>query len=230
MIPTEQGLGGYMSDHAVIAYVHPGFVRQEFAASLLGIAMNSATAIDGVIALRSGPNISRARNMATEMFMEDHDAPWLLMCDTDMWFPDDVLDRLVAAADENERPVVGALCFSTSNDGPALPTLYDWHDSPDDACFTPWQEWPEGECVRVDATGAACLLMHRGALGLVAKSAADPAAPWFRETSVGAVLIGEDLTFCLRCAAAGVPVHVHTGIGAGHVKDMMITEANRWRD
>jgi len=78
--------------------------------------------------------------------------------------------------------------------------------------------------VKVSATGAACLLMHRDALELVRKTSNDPAAPWFRETSVGAplALMGEDMTFCLRCQAAGIPVHVHTGVRAGHMKTVMI--------
>jgi hypothetical protein len=49
------------------------------------------------------------------------------------------------------------------------------------------------------------------------------AAPWFRETPVGPMaLMGEDMTFCLRCAAAGIPVHVHTGVKAGHMKTTML--------
>jgi GT2 family glycosyltransferase len=30
--------------------------------------------------------------------------------------------------------------------------------------------------------------------------------------------MGEDLTFCLRAAAAGYPIHVHTGVQVGHMK------------
>jgi hypothetical protein len=49
-------------------------------------------------------------------------------------------------------------------------------------------------------------------------------APWFKEVPVGAplALMGEDLTFCLRCQAAGIPVHVHTGIQVGHMKPVML--------
>lgn len=185
--------------------------------------------IDEIIGLHSGPNISRARNAVTGVFMDDHSAPWLLMCDTDMWFAGDTIDRLIAAADEHERPIVGALCFSEGERGrPPRPTMYEAASTPDgDRYFVPLRQWPEDECVRIDATGAACLLLHRSALEAVAKAAADEAAPWFRETSAGRVLLGEDLTFCMRCAAAGVPVHVHTGISAGHMKTMMITERNR---
>ncbi len=56
------------------------------------------------------------------------------------------------------------------------------------------------------------------------KRADDPCAPWFRESAIGAPmsLMGEDLTFCLRCAAAGIPVHVCTGVKAGHMKTTML--------
>jgi hypothetical protein len=76
--------------------------------------------------------------------------------------------------------------------------------------------------VPVGATGAAFLLMHRDALERVAKASGDRAAPWFRESVIGAALVGEDLTFCLRCAAAGIPVHVHTGVKIGHMKTTML--------
>src|SRR5262249_53581093 len=91
--------------------------------------------------------------------------------------------------------------------------------------FTRYGDWPEDEVMRVSATGAACLLIHRDALLAVEKHAGDVAAPWFRETALRdapLALMGEDLTFCLRCAAAGIPVHVHTGVRVGHMKTQML--------
>src|SRR5258708_33172456 len=77
--------------------------------------------------------------------------------------------------------------------------------------------------MRVSAAGAACLLLHRDALTAVEKHAGDVAAPGFRETGAGPLaLMGEDMTVCLRCAAAGIPVHVCTGAEAGHMKTPML--------
>jgi hypothetical protein len=66
--------------------------------------------------------------------------------------------------------------------------------------------------------------MHRDALETVKAASRDVAAPWFRESPVGAplTLMGEDMTFCLRAAAAGIPVHVHTGVQVGHMKPQML--------
>lgn len=212
-----------MTDHAVIGYVHGGTVRAEFCASLISIAMEGATPLDAVLTLESGPNISTARNKLVREFLDSYGAPWLFMCDTDMVLQPDALDRLLAAADPAERPVLGGLCHSLDA-GVQRSTMYELtRKDSGELAFTRYATWPEDACVRVSATGAACLLMHRTALETVEKHAADVAAPWFREISVGPLaLMGEDLTFCLRCAAAGIPVHVHTGVKAGHMKMTML--------
>ena len=212
-----------MADHAVIGYVHPGFVRAEFCASLLAVAMEGKAPLDSVITLEWGPNISTARNKIAADFL-GRAAPWLLMCDTDMVFAADALDRLIAAADPVERPLVGALCFSPAA-GEVRPTMYEITQKETGALgFAHLQAWPEDTCVQVSATGTGFLLMHRGALEKVAAHSKDIAAPWFRETPVGSPLslMGEDMTFCLRAAAAGIPVHVHTGVQVGHMKPEML--------
>jgi hypothetical protein len=209
----------------VAGYVHGGWVRAEFAASVLDLVVKGSVRVETVLAYQSGPNISTGRNQLVNSFLGEYTAPWLLMLDTDMWFPPDTAQRLIDAADPVERPVVGALCFSQNFEGAPYSTMYELTEpEPGRLAFARRKEWPEDECVKVSATGAACLLMHRDALELVRKTSKDPAAPWFRETSVGAplALMGEDMTFCLRCAAAGIPVHVHTGIRAGHMKTTML--------
>jgi len=207
---------------AVIGYVHPGTVRAEFAASLLAVCMEGQTRVRTVVALESGPNISTPRNLIVRDFLEDGLAPWLLMADTDMWFAADALDRLIAAADPVERPVVGGLCWSLDK-GERFPTMYELTQEGGRLAFVRYADWPEDACMRVSATGAAFLLMHRDALEAVAKHAGDPAAPWFRESAVGPLaLMGEDMTFCMRCAAADIPVHVHTGVTVGHMKTQML--------
>jgi len=212
-----------MADHAVIGYVHGGTVRAEFCASLISLVMEGATPLDAVLTLESGPNISTARNKIVRDFLDRQSAPWLLMCDTDMVLQPDALDRLIAAADPAERPVLGALCFSLDA-GEQVCTMYELTEpAPGRVAFARYTQWPEDSVMRVSATGAACLLLHRDALEAVEKHAGDVAAPWFRETGAGPMaLMGEDMTFCLRCAAAGIPVHVHTGVRAGHMKTTML--------
>jgi hypothetical protein len=214
-----------MADSCVIGYVHGGTVRAEFTASLLAVAMEGDTRVEAVIAVGSGPNISTARNMVARSFVDAEQAPWLFMCDTDMWFPASTVDQLVAAADPAARPVVGGLCYSQNTDQPGgepYSTMYELTERDGELCFIRYKQWPDNTVVRVAATGAACLLIHRDALLAVEKRSGDKAAPWFRESVAGISLIGEDLTFCLRLGAAGIPVHVHTGVKAGHMKTTML--------
>jgi GT2 family glycosyltransferase len=211
-------------DHAVIGYCHPGHVSAEFCASLISAVIEGSTPLDAVLTYASGPNISTARNLITDDFLRNQRAPWLLMCDTDMVFAADAVDRLVAAADPVERPLLGALCFSPAA-GDVRPTMYELVDKGGGVPgFAHLASWPEDACVRVTATGTGFLLMHRAALERVRDCSKDIAAPWFRETPVGAPLslMGEDMTFCLRAGAAGLPVHVHTGVQVGHMKPQML--------
>jgi GT2 family glycosyltransferase len=213
-------------EDAVAAYLHPGTVTAGFCASLLAMAVEGKTRLREVIALESGPNISGPRNLIVRRFLDEAAAPWLLMMDTDMVFAADALDRLIAAADPAERPVVGALCWTRGGDSAdPYPTLYELAEKDTgELAFSRLSSWPKDACVRVSATGAAFLLMHRDALEKVEASSGDPAAPWFRESAVGApmALMGEDMTFCLRAGMAGIPVHVHTGVQAGHMKPVML--------
>ena len=212
--------------HLAVGYVHGGTVRAEFLASLLAVARKSGGArVDVFLAAPSGPNISEARNLVVRRFLEECRAPWLLMADTDMVFTPADVDKLAAAADPVTRPLLGALCFSQDGQtGERHPTMYELVQDPDSgqAGFARYKIWPENICVPVAATGAAFLLMHRDALERVEKAAGDRAAPWFRESVIGAALVGEDMTFCLRCGAAGIPVHVHTGVRVGHMKATML--------
>jgi len=213
-----------VADHCVIGYVHGGTVRAEFCASLLAACMEGPVPVDAVLAVGSGPNISHARNMVARKFLEDpREPPWLFMCDTDMVFEADVIGRLVKAADPVARPVVGALCYSQNTDGgDPYPTMYELAETGGHLAFVRYSKWRDGAVVRVTATGAAALLVHRTALETAEKHAGDAAAPWFRESPVGSALVGEDLTFCLRLGAAGIPVHVATSVKAGHMKTTML--------
>jgi hypothetical protein len=214
-----------VADHVVIGYVHPGTVRAEFCASLLAACMEGPVPVDAVLAVGSGPNISHARNMVARKFLDDpRQPPWLFMCDTDMVFGAGLIGSLLAKADPVERPVVGALCYTQNPDSPGkpYPAMYELTERGGQIAFVRYAKWRDGALVRVTATGAAALLIHRGALEAVEKHAGDLAAPWFRESPVGAALVGEDLTFCLRLGAAGIPVHVHTGARAGHMKPTML--------
>ena len=167
-----------MTDRAVIGYVHGGTVRAEFTASLLGICLEGKTPVDAVLTLESSPNISTGRNKVCADFLaRPGSPPWLFMCDTDMVLEPDTIDRLIGAADPAEVPVVGGLCWSLEA-GQRVPTMYELVQGEGGGlAFTRHSRWPQDAVIRVSTTGAACLLIHRSVLELVAKHAGDMAAP-----------------------------------------------------
>ncbi len=167
----------------------------------------------------------RARtDIVTDFLALESKPEWLFMVDTDMTFDPDVVDRFIAAAHPTQRPIVGGLAFSYMQ-GDAhkfWPTLFEYVPGSDR--FRRLTEYPANALVPVGATGAACLFVHRTVFEAM-RDKYGTARPWFAETLTDDDVLSEDITFCLRAQACGFPVHVHTGIKFGHIKNFSADEA-----
>lgn len=174
--------------------------------------------------------IAAGRNDIAAEFLDSTDGEWLWMVDTDMGFAPDTVDRLIAAADPTDRPVMGALCFAMKRQARAdlwaerfrmAPTVYEYLDLGDEVGFRPVLDYQRDTVLPVAGTGAACLLMHRTALEAVRGYAG---AAWFDPIThpTGAKgrprTFSEDLSFCVRLAAVGLPAHVDTATKTTHEK------------
>lgn len=175
-----------------------------------------------IISVRSGPRVAHARNVITQRFLDRTKAEWLWMLDTDMVFAKDTLDQLLAVADPETAPIVGALCFGGGYTGSIFPTLYV-HD--EQQGMGSLSDYPANEMVSVDATGAACLMIHRSVLMKLREKYAPPT--WFAESVWEGKEVGEDITFCIRARTEGFPVQVFTGIEVGHVKPVVL-DSEEW--
>lgn len=217
----------------LISWLHGGDTSASFTFSLLrmslyeqarlGVAHNILPTLCG-----SG-DIDGGRNKVASVFL-DSDADWLFFIDSDMGFAPDALERLLAAADKNTRPIIGGLCFAQKHGGQDLelasevhyptPTLYKFRDLGDVAGFEPELDYPPDTLAKVDATGAAFLLMHRSALTKITAWADELGQRPFDKMKNPRCegFFSEDLSFSLRAAAAGVPIHVHTGVKTSHHK------------
>jgi hypothetical protein len=178
-----------------------------------------------------GSQIDAERNDIVEGFLAHPDQPaWLLMIDADMvWVPDDVT-RLLDAADEKTAPVMAGLCFAESrqNRGELWPTMMVFvpGEHGEAVGLKRIKEWPRGEVCKVDATGAAFLLVHRSVFERLREVMGEShPAPWFAVTYSAAERFGEDVTFFMRLRMLEIPVFVHTGVSVGHVKLRVLTEA-----
>lgn len=218
-----------MTADVVVGWVHPGQVDAGFMDSVLRM-IDHDRVHDGRVAGYAGvycsANVSSGRNRLVDWFLRGP-ADWLLMADTDMVWPADALDRLLANADRARAPIVGGLCFAREFEtGRVWPTLF--HREPVDGgdVFVPHDRWPDNALFQVGGTGAAFLLVHRWVMEAVQQRRFSAAYPWFQETENQVGRVSEDLTFCQRAHAVGAPMFVHTGVQVGHVKTRVIGVAD----
>ncbi len=221
-------------DKVTIGFLHPGHYASCFAESLQDVILCDATGPQRIISHPFGKlgkecgsgGIVDGRNMLAKTMCDESAAEWLFMVDSDMGFAADTIERLIAAADPADRPVVGALAFAHKTNGKAdfygikyraQPTLYRFVETDDKVGVVPIFDYPRDELVVVDATGGACLLIHRSALVTVREKYGDT---WFDPITLpkGPTKFSEDLSFCLRLQFCKIPLHVHTGIKTTHDK------------
>ena len=224
----------------LLGYVHGNEVAHSWHLSLLDLVKWDAShegrvMRGGFMAMRHGTGgIVQARNDVALQFLQRSDAEWLFWIDTDMGFAPSTVDRLVAAADPDTRPVMGGLCFVSKEvelDGlggfrvTPVPTLYRWATLGEDIRgFEPWKDYPRNQVVPIDATGSACILIHRSALQAVF----DKFGTFYsRIPNEGTgQLLSEDLSLCVRLAALEIPIHADTSVKTTHFKPQWVQEAD----
>jgi glycosyltransferase involved in cell wall biosynthesis len=226
-----------------VAYVHQHEVAYSFHHSMVALldhdmSHDAHVWAGGYTAIRGGTDgLAHARNEAVKVYLGGDRADWLWWVDTDMGFLPDTVDRLLEAADPIERPVVGALCFANyeiDNDGMggrysvAAPVIMHWTHDGAEAGFNFRWNYPRDTLVRCDATGSACVLIHRSVLERVRDEYGEQWYSRARNPSTGE-LVGEDFSFCARLMALQIPVHVHTGVPTTHAKRVWLGEEDYWR-
>jgi glycosyltransferase involved in cell wall biosynthesis len=239
---------GATSDAVTVAYVHPNEVTTSWHQSLLSLigwdlGHECRVARGGWLAIRcyGADGIPAARNKAVADFLSNKDADWLFWIDTDMGFEPDAVDRLLEVADPVNRPIVAGLCFAQKHTVPddmggwrtaLAPTIYDWTTVPEtgETGFLSRREYPINTLLQCAGTGSACILIHRSVLEQMAE-ASDVPGDWYDRIpnpTANGRLLGEDLSFCLRAGALGIPIHVHTGVRTTHFKPAWLGEEDYW--
>lgn len=185
---------------------------------------------EGGILFCAGTNIASQRNKIVRAFLKS-DCDWLLFLDTDEEWPPDLIERLLASADETERPIVSGLIMARRDEkkpiSPACVVLDELGRfcSPASVPAVRWWE--------VGAVGAGCLLVHRKVYEAVGEKYAElEPSQWFQYTQWSYLdddgvevkdEMGEDYTFSLRAQACGFRTLVDTTIQLGHVKPVVLT-------
>lgn len=232
-----------MSSYPAVAvgYIHPGEVSAVFHISLLKLMLHE-TGRTGVppfvLANRcASGRIIEGRNEITRDFLDRTRAEWLWFIDADMGFAPDILERLLRSADRHERPVMGGLCFGLRRESTdpethaerfrTFPTIYVWREFDDRVGFQVVVDYERDEVQLVSATGAACILIHRDVLEAIREQHGDE---WFSAIThpKGPTTFSEDMSFCIRVAAADKPIHVDTGARTCHDKGGVFCDEHVW--
>lgn len=182
--------------------------------------------------LAGSMGIASARNNIARAFLDETDAEWLFMVDSDMGFEAGTVNSLIASAQTGGFEVMGALAFALKrrllNPNPLnvemsrlCPTVYQLVETEDEVGFAPVFDYPRDQVVQVGGTGAACVMIHRGVLARIRAVYGDA---WFDPITHPTGFKGkprtfsEDLSFCVRVAGVGGKIGVDTAVKTGHAK------------
>jgi len=241
--PPAPGEAPETSEAVVVALVHDSKVSYSWHHSMMQLlawdfANKGRVHSGGYISIKYGTDgLIEGRNKAVREFLAEKKADWLWWVDTDAGFEPDVVDRLIAAADPVERPIVGGLAFSQREleldgmgghvTGP-VPTIYRWAQHKGQQGFAVMWDYPIDEPVRCHGTGSHCLLIHRSVLERIGKRFGPVWYDRVLNTSTGQP-ISEDLSLCIRAGALDIPIFVHTGVKTSHHKEIWLSEREYWR-
>ena len=170
-----------------------------------------------------GIQIAKQRQGIMEAW-KDSTVDWMLWVDSDVVITPQIVNDLWAVADKDTAPVVSGVYFTfwrpegTSVPTP-VPTIFNIDEK---GVSTPVHPLPENTLIEVGYIGMGLVLMHRSIFEKL-----DPLfnGLYFDESmSPGGIFMSEDGSFCAKLRAAKIPILVHTGIIAQHMKRFAVDQ------
>lgn len=165
---------------------------------------------------------SLTRDYLARTFLADKQFTHLLMLDSDHLHPVDIVERLTRWLGHEGAPqVISALNYQRKP--PFRPAAF-FFDNPETMGLMHLATWPQG-LVKVDAVGCSAILIERSVLERMKE-------PWFEfhylpvESEAAPRFIGEDIWFCHKLAALGIPVYVDTTTTCPHCGESWVEEAH----
>lgn len=219
-------------DRVTVAWIDGGTVDALFAVSMMNLHAQRSSRIDTVIRV-GGSLLSRERNEVVAAFLDDNTAEWLFFIDSDETITPEAFDKLIAAAHEDERPIVAGVYFGAWGAKglypKPMPMIMRMNDR---GTYNAVMDIPDDAVIPVDAAGTGALLIHRRVLEAMREaSLAGPMAEheagkwcWFRDTPVNGEWVGEDVYFCRVAQVLGFPIVAATGCRLEHHKDFWVSD------
>src|SRR3990167_9478811 len=151
------------------------------------------------LAFSEGTYLPEARNFIHNAYLSESNLPYLMMMDSDILFPPNIVERLMA----HHVPMVGGWY---RNKGKKTPVVYDFVE--DDAQgIGQWRNRavPGTGLERVNGMGAGCWLMTREVAEKLGRN------PYDMNTG------GEDMVLCRKLMKLGIPLHVDWDVNCAHL-------------
>lgn len=150
-------------------------------------------------AASKGTYLPKARNYIHNAFL-DSNKEYLMMLDSDVLFPPNIADRLMA----HKLPIVGGW-YKDKNAADHHPTVYDFvKEDEDGLCHWKHRTHADDGLEAVDGMGAGCWLMSRG---VAEKLGRDP-----YDMNTG----GEDLVLSRKLMKLDIPLYVDWSVNCAH--------------
>lgn len=207
-----------------VGYVHNGVIAHPFMTSMLNLVVKDRERSHqiGAVWNSRGSLIVQNRNKLMEQFIKS-DLQWFLFLDTDIVFPDDTLDQLLAAALAEDAGVTAGIYWSILR-GRLLPV---WTSPQDDERGIPMagvqiEDPAADQLVPLGSTGMGCTLIRRDVIEKMNEVYSHDDHRWFGHDLCRIdnqpVRLGEDVTFCVRARQLGFKIIGHPGVRCGHIK------------
>lgn len=187
-----------------IATPHNGDIEAQYVGHLINMLQSSPYAVK--VNLRCGCYVAKNRNA----LLDKCDADYLFFIDSDMAFPPDVLNKLMAL----DKDIAGALYFHRNP--PHIPLVYTKMKK--GKGFDPILNYPDKpfEC---DAVGTGLMLIKKKVIKHFKGT-----YPFNHIRVSDEFELGDDLSFCKRAKEAGFEIWCDPTIPTGHITRQAITQ------
>lgn len=195
---------------------HNGDFTAEYINSLMGMAFHAFTTkgIGVKLHLHEGCLVHQGRNNIASKCYDDY----LLFIDSDMAFPVDGLNKLIAS----KKDIIGAVYYSRKS--PNLPLVFKENEGK----YSNYEDFPEDKVFECDAIGTGFLLISKKVLEAFDKAINEKKfrLPFDFMHTEHHVELGEDMAFCNRAKQLGFKIYADPTIQMGHVGKDVITRNN----
>jgi len=216
------------NDKICIGMVNNNSINSLLAIDLIHIARHPEQHFDNMVQVGNIGLTTRSRNIVVKTFLDQTDAEWLLILDSDERLSIDTWLKLIRTANEKERPIVSGLVFAAlfneKDELQATPCIYKMYEN---GGLSSIHDYPLDTVLEVDAVGTGCLLIHRKVLLDIQKNATAHQGDkwaWFVEGAIDGTYFGEDLLFSKRLKSLGYKIYVHTGAILPHHKQFWLDQ------